>query len=191
MKSGTESVFITSTRKKMSVLLLVLFFNSQAQNNLYRVFRSTDYFQGTHNTSRFDTIIKVAVKTPDFRFYIHQFGGPSNMPASFSDTLNKGRQVVIWNNPDGPKDFNSNWSNTYTYDNSGRLISYGYSGCLTCAKQAYNYTLLYSANGWLERIQNTLNLHDGYTFSYNPAGDIIKFEKQIASKTVSLVELLR
>ncbi len=172
------------------LLFLILSFVSTAQNQSHYVFKRTDYFPDGKSYTRLDTIKKKAGEKIDIRFFTFHFGTPHELPVSFSDTLNKNKRLEIWDKPYEPKDLEANWNNSFTYDKEGRLISFGYSGCSTCPKKEYNYTLLYNMDGRLEQIVNTLGRHEMYSFIYDQNGDIRSFTKHAGELEID-IELIK
>lgn len=81
-----------------------------------------------------------------------------------------------------------NWENTYTFDSLGRVTTYTYSGCFVCSNLSYSYNVTYNAIGQVDRISNKI-LKDGFTFYYNPKGDIIRLEKYLLDKVETVIEL--
>jgi hypothetical protein len=95
----------------------------------------------------------------------------------------------VWRDSKGKKDYQKNWENTYTYDSLGRVTSYTYSGCFVCSNLPYNYTVTYNSAGQVDRIFSTNNLKDGFKFSYNKKGDVIRLEKYLLNKLETVIEL--
>jgi hypothetical protein len=164
-------------------------FNSFAQTGQSKISRRTEYINGNLYRQISDTI-KLTNECIDIYFFKRHFFSPYYLPEKFINRQYKNQRVSVWRKPNGKKDYQQNWENTYTYDSLGRVISYDYSGCFICSNLAYSYTVTYNSSGQVERIVNTTNLKDGFKFYYNNKGDVVKLEKYILDKLETEIVLV-
>lgn len=170
-------------------ILTVFCMTSSAQTESVKVFHKTEYINGNFYRQLSDTI-KTESENIDIYFLRRHFFSPYNLPEKFTDHQRKNKTISVWHDPNGKKDYQQNWKNTYTYDSFGRVTNYTYSGCFICSNLPYNYTVTYNSIGQVDRIFNTINTKDEYKFYYDNKGDIIKFEEYFGEKLEKVIELV-
>ncbi|KAA2239834.1 hypothetical protein F0L74_26985 [Chitinophaga agrisoli] len=160
-------------------LLTILTFSCYAQTGEVKTFKKKTYINGNlyQQTSG---AIKIENEPIDVYFFQRHFSSPAHLPKKFTDKQYSGQTISFWSNPNGKKDFQSNWTNTYSYDSLGRVINYAYSACVACSSVPYNYSVTYNAKGQVTLIADKSK--DRFRFYYNDKGDIIKFEKYLLDK---------
>lgn len=164
------------------ILIAILFsLSSSAQIGQIKVFKTTKYVNGNLFRKTTDTVNLLNEHT-DVYFFKRQFSLPYYLPEKFVDSRYQNQKVSMWRNPNGKKDHQQNWENTYTYDSLGRVINYDYSGCFACSNFPYNYIVTYNSSGQVERIFNTINSKEDFRFYYNNNSDIVKLEKYLLGK---------
>ncbi len=163
-------------RPYLIVIATLLAFSSLAQTGQLKVFKTTQYINGNLHRETNDTI-KIISEQIDIYFFNKHFYSPYYLPGKFLDKSRKNQTISVWRDPNSKKDYQQNWENTYTYDSSGRVTNYTFSGCFICSSFPYNYTVTYNSLGQVEQIFNSINSKDDFKFYYDNKGDIVKFEK--------------
>ena len=164
---------------------------SYGQTKTYRVFKETEYVNGSFYRALYDTIKKVENKRIDIYFLKDVFYSPYYLPAKFLDTNFRSKTVSIWRFPERKKDLHSNWENTYVYDSLGRVTNYGYSGCFICSQIPYRYVVSYDSSGRVVEIKEIFNGMENYRFHYSDDGDIIQFDKYLVGKLETRIILIK
>lgn len=160
-------------------------------------FSVSSYYQN-NTLHRTDTVsIKNTKKTLDIHFYKEHFYQFYGLPKKLIKGKFKNQEITVWAFEDRPKEYNENWTNSYTYDAQGRLVEYQYSGCMICSQFPWGFTLVYDDdNNIIEQQTYFLSLTDtiesgevktvfelskqstGYTkLTYDSEGNIILLEK--------------
>lgn len=123
----------------LSILIFLFIFSqiSRAQDRVFEV----ENFQ--HGVKIFATRSDQKI---DLNFYREKFHIPSFFPSEFINPKFKNEAVVKWNNEEGEKDYNQNWTYTYTYDEYSRVVKYEYSGCYVCSQLPYEVQIKYDEN---------------------------------------------
>lgn len=125
-------------------------------------------------------------------FYKNNFFGP-HLPEHFVDNSYKSQTIVMWNDTTKAKDFESNWTYSFTYDSLSRVTDYNYSGCLICSQLPYRMEISYDRQNrpFVFQIRRGINSKEvpdqKFVFRYDDHGNIIqsqffgygKLEKQV------------
>lgn len=162
---------------------------SSTQTKQFKIFKTTEYINGNFYRKTRDTL-KVASEKIDIYFFKRHFDSPYYLPEKFIDKRYRNQKISVWADPKHKKDYQRNWENSYTFDSLGRVTKYAYSGCMVCSSFPYIYTVTYNSDGQVERIFNTTNERDSFTFFYNDKGNIIKFEKYLFDKLETVIVLI-
>jgi hypothetical protein len=152
-----------------------------AQTESLKIFKKTEYINGNFYRQTYDTL-KLTNLAIDIFFFKKNFYIPYYLPDKFIDEKLNNKKISVWSDPKGKKDYKLNWENTYTYDSTGRLTNYTYSGCFACSAFPYNYKVIYNRKGQVEQLKNTINEKDSFKIYYSNKGDIIKLEKYLMDK---------
>lgn len=172
----------------ISILLLSLNCSS-AQKQHKRIFKRTEFINGSLYRELYDTI-KTGSERMDIYFLKKHFYSPYYLPDQFIDKQNRNKAISIWRYPEDKKDFKQNWEYVYTYDSLGRVIRYTYSSCIICSTLPYDYSVTYNSNDQVILIQETVNPVTSFKFYYNSKGDIIKYEKYLGDKLALEIRLV-
>jgi len=156
--------------------LIVLTCNCFAQHGKVKVFKKREYINGTFFRQTKGTI-EVENEQIDIYFFKRHFQSPYYLPEKLIDKQYSGQTLLLWNDPDGKKDFQRNWRYNYSYDSLGRVTNFTYSSCILCSSLPYNYTITYNAKSQVEAIGNKGETNALFKFYYNDKGDIVKFEE--------------
>jgi len=157
-------------------------------------FRTTYFYSdGIEYKTKYDTVDTKDFLTLDF--YRQHFFIPYNYPKYFVNLDYCDTTIVIWNNQDGEKDYKNNWTFSYTYNKSSRVVKYVYSGCSICNQLPYCVSIHYDNLNRPLRFESRTNLMDPkmkipdeeFEFKYDMKGNVIqikhrrfgKIEKQI------------
>jgi hypothetical protein len=127
-----------------------------------------------------DTLETKDILTLDF--YRKHFFIPYNYPKHFVNLDYRDTTIVIWNNPDGEKDYKNNWTSSYTYDKSSKVIEYEYSGCFICSQLPYSLSIQYDKLNRPLRFESKTNLMDTkrkipdeeFEFKYDIKGNVVQ-----------------
>ena len=142
------------------------------------------YRTNTKSYPKTNTLIDVFF----FKKNYHQF---YFLPSELINKELKNQIVEEWAYDDRPKDWNSNWTNTYEYDSDGKLISYSYSGCKICSQFNYKYELKYNQkNQIVEQVEIGMDesIYGKVLLEYDAQNNIIKLEKYNRDKeTLELI----
>jgi hypothetical protein len=103
------------------------------------------------------------------------------LPTSFSSNGYKSQKIEI--SSDG--NAQTKRVQNLVYDEYGRVISFGISGCVVCADRGYQYDLHYDVNNQVDTITGapgSLDSDKKYSIYYNPNGDVKQIDYFIAGK---------
>ncbi|MDF7810818.1 hypothetical protein [Hymenobacter sp. YC55] len=138
---------------------------------ILKIFKTTNYSFGRISTEVYDTI-KSTQKNIDIYYFKKHFHRPYYLPNSLTSGHHKDTVITIWGNLKSTGLYDSNWTNTYTYDSLGHVANYAYSSCITCSSFAFNYIITYNSLGQVNTIKNTLGEQDSYVIHYSKTNDI-------------------
>jgi hypothetical protein len=189
LSSARDHVISNRMRAFVIAVTTVFSLSSLAQTGKVKVFRKAEFINGNLYKQTNDTI-KVIQETIDIYFFRRHFSSPYYLPEKFIDRRKKNTKVCVWSNPNTKRGSPTNWENTYTYDNIGRLINFAYSGCSICSNLPYSYTVTYNARGQVASIFNTITTKDRFNFYYDKNGDVFKFEKCLFDKLETVIEIV-
>ena len=80
----------------------------------------------------------------DLHFYRKHFFIPYYFPDKLIDTSYKSEIVIIWRDTTEKRDYKSNWTHTFKYDEKSRVTDYAFSGCFICSNLPYTIKLFYN-----------------------------------------------
>ncbi len=154
-----------------------------------RVYKRTEYVHGIYYRDKLDSIFDVNTKV-DIFYLKERFDLSYKLPYKIVDKSKRNQKESNWQAPNGKKDYQENWENTYTYDSLGRLINFSYSGCFICSSFPYDFDVIYNPEGQITEIRALTNGNTSFRFYYNQTGDIVRYEEYWSDELMDLVELL-
>ncbi len=177
-------------KMKQLIPFILAFAGSCAQDqktgNIIVVEESTWVSDIYHNTTR-DTIALTS-ELVDLNFFKTHFSILFRLPDTLTQTQHKSSTRKVWGLQSNKTDFNSNWLDTYIYDDKGRLEYFSYSGCLICSQFPFEYDIHYKLTGEIDRISDSSS-NKIYLFYYeeNVIKKIEFFEKGKLCKTITRI----
>lgn len=176
--------------------MIFWFINSQisiAQNRVFEV----ENFKHEVKIFGFKTGQKI-----DLKFYRENFHVPHFFPTEFINPKFKNETIAKWNNEEGEKDYNQNWTYTYTYDEYSRVVKYEYSGCHVCSQLPYEVQIKYDENNRpieliefykISKEQNSSNKDNPtlkiYRIEYNEKDEVRKLLSIQSDDLIKRIEL--
>jgi hypothetical protein len=145
----------------------------KAQPGYEFIFRNTEYSNGKLWRQTYDTII-VQNEIIDIKLFKQHFSIPISFPNAFIDIKKKGETISKWGSEIAKKDYEHNWTDSYSYDSLGRFIKYNYSSCVPCSQMAWAYTVKYDSMNRIERIEATTDRL--FKFYYDERDRIVRYE---------------
>jgi len=152
-------------------LFLIITSFGQSSNNIL-VFQNENFLNASGETiTRKDTFKVKGLINLDF--YRHNYFVPYYYPDQFMDNRFKNQLVVVWSDSSLKKDYRSNWTHSYMYDEKHRVIEYSYSGCFFCSQLPYTLRIFY--DGQDRPINLEMSYNDGQPLSKRDATPGRKF----------------
>ena len=165
----------------------------------FTIFKTTQ-FEEDNSISKINLDTIIWDKTFDLDFYKKYFYEPYHYPQAFINPKYKNETVVVWNDTAGEKDYNSNWTNSYTYDSHSRIIQFSYSGCMICSQLPYKWSVYYDSqdrpiklvneNEFIKsRNENVENPeHPQYILKYDDNNNIIQVQFFVQGKLTRQID---
>ena len=167
---------------------------SYGQKSIFR----TTYFSSDsiEYKTKNDTLDTKDFLTLDF--YRKHFFIPYNYPKHFVNLNYSDTTIVIWNNPEGEKDYKNNWTLSYTYNKSSQVIKYDYSGCFICSQLPYIISIQYDKFNRPLRFESKTNLMDTkgkipdeeFEFKYDMNGNVVQIKHRRFGKIDEQIDKL-
>jgi len=162
--------------------------NKSAESNAM-VTEETTWVNGIYYRSIRDTI-NLTIEEPDVIFFKQHYNLLYGLPDTLIREGYKSKTVKIWAMKNKKEDLASNWFEIYTYDDKGRLKYFFYSGCVICSQSPFEYNIIYTSTGNIEKIFDNKYSNRSYQFYYGEK-DIIKkieyFEHGILSNRITRI----
>ena len=99
------------------------------------------------------------------------------LPEAFIDARYKNEVVVIGDKDDSLSFINPQESFKYdSFDSLSRLISFSYSGCISCSDSPYHFHVIYNSKNEVIELVNNINSFKRYIIKYNKSGNITKIK---------------
>lgn len=199
-------------RRHIKILFIILTFSyyGVAQTDSLKFKISTNYLDGKSYLTLTKTIANPKSKI-DVYFYKNHFALLYALPKDLRKRRFKNKKITKWALDKQPKNRENNWTDTYIYDDQGRLIEYRYSGCQICSSFPGGFKLTYNEKGdiiqrqdflitlnpkgngkwiksdsmYIDDILNTLKL------TYDDQRNIIKAEEFYRGSLHQLIELIQ
>jgi hypothetical protein len=170
------------TRSVATLLLTFIILTTFGQTNNTSIKFKQTYFSSDGQISdikeksiQVDTILGL-------EFYRKNFYRPYHFPKYFIDSKYKSETIEIWNDTTKTKDFNSNWTFSYTYDSLSRVTDYNYSGCLICGQLPYRIQITYDNTNrpYTFQVRHSFDrkelANEEYVFAYDDKGNIVQIK---------------
>ena len=174
---------------KILLILIFVFQFSYGQTDSLE-FKESTFIRGISYRTNIKTYPKPN-KSIDLYFFKKHYNQFNYLPNQLTNKDLSNQIVEKWAYEDRPKDWNSNWTNTYEYDSNGKLTSYSYSGCAICSQFNYRYELIYNKNNRIvEQIDIGIDgiINGNILLEYDEVGNLIKLEKYGQNKkTIKLI----
>jgi len=195
------------TAKILIILLLINRIGIAQQDSLkFRV--STNYWDTKPSLVKNKTIKKKEAKL-NIYFYKKHFALFYGLPKDLIKRRYRNKSYTKWALK-REKNFQTNWTETFTYDSLGRLTVYRYSGCKICSSFPGGFKLVYNENDYVIKYQSfhivsnkkanenwvrsdSLWFDDVYstvTLTYDDKRNIIKLEEFERNSLSKLIEIL-
>ena len=112
------------------------------QDQAFAVFQSENFLNASG-----DVIVKKDTfklnGLVDLDFYRKNFYIPYYYPKRFVHSRYKNQLVTVWKDSSAKKDYSTNWTYSFTYDEKSRVIAYSYSGCIICSQMPFIVSISY------------------------------------------------
>src|SRR5690606_19680882 len=96
--------------------------------------------------------LTLTTEEPDINFFRRHFYLLYYLPDTLIKKKYKSSTVKNWALKNKKEDLTSNWFETYIYDDKGRLKYFFYSGCNICSQMRFEYNIVYTTTGEVEKI---------------------------------------
>ena len=189
----------------ISTLFLCSGLFGQASKN-YAIFKTED-FTNINSKTTVKTEKLYFDSTLDLNFFKKNFFIPYYYPGKLIDKSFKNETVTVWRDTTAKKDYQTNWTHTFKYDDKSRVTDYSFSGCFVCSNLPYTIKLFYNDRNEVVKMEKYYSLEiptgdsistkklstlpkpvETFNFKYDDKGNIIKldyFVNEVLNKRIS------